>query len=183
MSYLEEFVGSINYLPGEVCRSLELIKLLDETSKSCTEQFTAQSSEYFSSLRKEQGGYLENTELLQGIRNKHQSALSLSEEKVAISKQMLDMVEYHIAKLKVDLDSYKREIYADLDNEEGKPMKKQKTEKNMNLSLDLDLSMYAENDLQDGFDMQADINKTYCYCNKPSYGEMIECEGQKVRGI
>ena len=40
-----------------------------------------------------------------------------------------------------------------------------------------------DENLQDGFDVQNDENKTYCYCNKGSYGEMIECEGPKVTSI
>lgn len=177
MSYLEDFVNSVNYLPGEVTRSLELIKHLDEKAKASMDCTSNLSDEYFSSLKKE-GGNSENPEVLQKVRKSFQNAMNLSEEKVVISKQMLDLVDYHISKLKQDLEAYKREIYSEAENGDDKPNKKIKIEKNM-MSLDMELSMYMDNDIQDGFELQAEENKTYCYCNKGSYGEMIECEGDK----
>jgi Inhibitor of growth proteins N-terminal histone-binding len=184
MSYLEEFESSINYLPGEVCRSLELIRLLDEKAKSCTDDFTNLSLDYFATLKKEQGVVTENSDLLQNIRTKQSKAISLSKEKVSISKQLLGMIEYHINKLKLDLDTYKREISVETEKAEEKISKKPKIERDLGLSLDTELSMYMENpDMQDGYDMQGDENKTYCYCNKGSFGEMIECEGHKVTYI
>jgi Chromatin remodeling protein, contains PhD zinc finger len=181
MSYLEEFITSINYLPGEVCRSLELIKLLDEKSKASIEDFSNLSADYFSSIKKEtQGSYSENTDLLNIIRKKHEDSLSFAEEKVAISKQLIDMVDFHIGKLKQDLDAYKREISAENENLEDKVNKKIKIDKNLAMNLDMD-PIYMDNpDMPDEYDMQGDENKTYCYCNKGSYGEMIECENSKV---
>ena len=180
MSYLEEFVNSVNYLPGEVTRDLELLKLLDEKAKACTDEFSQMSSDYFSSLRKEQGIYIENPDLLSHIRSKHQCALSLSEEKIAISKQLLDMVDFHINKLRQDLDIYSREISTETEAAEEKINKKQKTEKNSSNLYDMDL-MYMDNgEMPDSFDIQADENKSYCFCGKGSYGEMIECDGPNV---
>ena len=181
MSYLEEFVSSINYLPGEVSRSLELIKFLDEKVKSCTEQFSFQSSEYFSGLHKDTGVCTENLDLLQKIRKNHQSALGLSDEKISIIKQMLDIVDFHTTQLKLDLDAKKPDICSDTGNKENKPRKKQKVEESNGLPLDMSMSMIMENGMQEGLEMQVDQNNTYCYCNSGSYGEMIECEGIKVR--
>lgn len=181
MSYLEDFVNSVSYLPGEVCRLLELLKLLDEKAKSCTEESQSMSLEYFSTLKKEQGTITENTELLANIRNRHQKTLNYSEEKVAISKQLLDMIEFHLPKLKQDLDTYKKEISAEIENNDDKIQKKIKLEKTSSL-FDNDMQMFMENmDMHD--DIQGEDNKTYCYCGKGSYGEMIECEGPKVFGI
>ena len=92
MSYLEEFVNSVNYLPGEVCRSLELLKLLDEKTKTVSEESFSMSTDYFATLKKEQGAVLENTDLLLLIRDRHQKAFNYSEEKVAVAKQLLDIV-------------------------------------------------------------------------------------------
>ena len=178
MSYLEEFVNSVNYLPGEVCRSLELLKLLDEKSKTVNDESFSMSTDYFATLKKEQGSILENTDLLFLIRDRHQRALGFSEEKVAVAKQMLDMVEFHLSNLKQDLDTYKKEISADMEIAEERNLKKAKLEKN-NSIYEGDMGMCF-----DGLDMQDDIqtedNKVYCYCGKGSYGEMIECEGPKV---
>lgn len=180
MSYLEEFINSANYLPGEVCRSLELIRLLDDKAKSCTDEFTSLSTEYFSSIKKEQGSYTENSDLLLNIKSKQQKMLNLSDEKIAISKQLLDMVDYHISKLKQDMESYNRDISAENDNAEEKITKKQKTERPSVFS-EMDMSAFMDSaEIQDSFDMQGDENKAYCYCGKGSYGEMIECEGPKV---
>lgn len=180
MSYLEEFVNSVNYLPGEVCRSLELIRLLDDKAKSCTDEFTTLSSEYFSSIKKEQGVFTENSDLLLNIKSKQQKALNLSEEKIAVSKQLLDMIDFHISKLKQDLESYNREISTENDNAEDKATKKQKIEKLPTIYDDM--SIYMDNpEMQENFDMQGDENRAYCYCGKGSYGEMIECEGPKVK--
>lgn len=182
MSYLEEFVNSVNYLPGEVCRSLELIRLLDDKAKSCTDEFTTLSSEYFSSLKKEQGIFTENTDLLLIIKSKQQKALNLSEEKIAVSKQLLDMIDFHISKLKQDLESYNREISAVNDNPEEKGTKKPKIEKTC--PIDDGMGIYIDNmDMQENFEMQGDENRAYCYCGKGSYGEMIECEGAKVKDM
>ena len=90
------------------------------------------------------------------------------------------MVDFHIGKLKQDLDAYKREISAENENLEDKVNKKIKIDKNLAMNLDMD-PIYMDNpDMPDEYDMQGDENKTYCYCNKGSYGEMIECENSKV---
>jgi type I site-specific restriction endonuclease len=178
MSFLEEFVNSVNYLPGEVCRSLELLKLLDEKAKIVADESQTMSSDYFSSLKKESGGIFENSELLSLIRDRHQKALNFSEEKVAVAKQLLDMVEFHLSRLKQDLDSYKKDISADLETAEERNLKKVKLDKSNSL-FESDYGIYMESlDMQD--DMQGEDNKVYCYCGKGSYGEMIECEGPKV---
>lgn len=183
MSYLDEFVNSVNYLPGEVCRSLELIKLLDDEAKSSTDDLSSLSTKYFSSLEKDQGKIIENTEILQNIRVKQQKALNFSDEKIAVAKQLLDMIEYHTNKLKQDIDAYKKEAANENENAEEKNKKKQKIEK-IALEMEMPMSMYMENpEMQDGFDIQNDENKTYCYCGKVSYGEMIECEGSTVTYI
>ena len=178
MSYLEDFVNSVNYLPGEVCRQLELLKLLDEKAKTSSEESQAMSIEYFSTLKKEQGNILENTELLASIRSRHQKTLNYAEEKVAISKQLLDMIEFHLPKLKQDLDTYKKEISAENEIADEKIQKKIKLEKTSSL---FDNEMFMDNEMEG--EIHGEDNKTYCYCGKVSYGEMIECEGPKVRGM
>lgn len=180
MSYLEDFVNSVNYLPGEVCRQLELLKLLDEKAKTSSEESQTMSIEYFSTLKKEQGNIIENSELLASIRSRHQKTLNYAEEKVAISKQLLDLIEFHLPKLKQDLDTYKKEISAENEIADEKIQKKIKLEKTSSL-FDTEMQMFMDNDMQD--EIQGEDNKTYCYCGKVSYGEMIECEGSKVRSM
>ena len=64
---------------------------------------------------------------------------------------------------------------------EERNLKKTKFERN-NLIYEGDMGMCFDGlDMQD--DMQAEDNKVYCYCGKGSYGEMIECEGPKVRNM
>ncbi|OMJ69911.1 hypothetical protein SteCoe_32238 [Stentor coeruleus] len=181
MSYLEEFVNSIGYLPGEVCRSLELIKLLDDNAKAIIEELPILSIQYFSTLEKEQGKVIENADILQNIRNKQQKALSLSEEKIAISKQLLDMIDFHTIKLKQDLEAYKKEVATENEAAEEKIIKKQKNERTI-MDMDIPMSMFIDNpEMQEGFDMTNDENKAYCYCGKGSYGEMIECENPNCK--
>ncbi|OMJ87680.1 hypothetical protein SteCoe_10524 [Stentor coeruleus] len=183
MSYLDEFVNSVGYLPGEVSRSLELIKLLDDEAKLSTDDLSILSTKYFSTLEKDQGKVIENTEILQNIRAKQQKALNFSDEKIAVAKQLLDMIDYHTNKLKQDIDAYKKEVANENDNAEEKNKKKQKIEKNsLEMDMPMTMSMYIENpEMQDGFDIPNDENKTYCYCGKVSYGEMIECEGSTCK--
>ncbi|CAG9318540.1 unnamed protein product [Blepharisma stoltei] len=166
MSYLEEVLSSINYFPIELARSLDLIRQLDYKAEELTKELQYLTTDYFNTLTKDGKTMLENTNLLQKIRQKQEEVSNLSDEKIAISKQILDMADTESRRLEKDLLTYS----SDVKSEEGSPLKRQKSEKDSTVA-DEEFSVYLDEEFQ------SNIRHNYCYCNKPCYGEMVACDG------
>eukprot|EP00358_Blepharisma_japonicum_P005208 CAMPEP_0202944202 /NCGR_PEP_ID=MMETSP1395-20130829/4919_1 /ASSEMBLY_ACC=CAM_ASM_000871 /TAXON_ID=5961 /ORGANISM="Blepharisma japonicum, Strain Stock R1072" /LENGTH=184 /DNA_ID=CAMNT_0049642683 /DNA_START=88 /DNA_END=642 /DNA_ORIENTATION=- len=142
------------------------------------------TSGYFSNFKKEGNSPIENTDLLQKIRSKHQESLNLSEEKICISKQMLDMLENQIQKINIELNSFKKDLKADVNGGgEGREdsYKRRKLEKGASLTTSIYDEELAQLDFESTYDAvmgseMREPDKKYCYCQKDSPEEMIGCD-------
>lgn len=187
MSYLEEFVNYISFFPAEVIRSLELMRELDDKAQSTMEEVHGSTSNYFSSLKKEANSTLESTDLLQKIRSKHQEAVNFSDEKICISKQMIDMLENQIQKINLELISFKKDLRPEyeLGDLREDPQKRRKLDKSVptqNNYYEDEFQLYLDNgeDTLQSPDMK-ETDKKYCYCQGDSFGEMIGCDNPSCK--
>ena len=179
MSYLEEFVNSISYLPGEVVRSLELIRLLDSKTHQHVQDMNSLSKEYFANLKRESDRVIEDSDLLDKIKHRQYQSISLSDEKIVVSSQISTILERHINQLNTDLANFKNELQYKLDDKIDDPFpsgnKKKKIDNVMEELSYLEgseLGAYSPAEYAD----DVETEQLYCICNQPNFGRMIECE-------
>jgi hypothetical protein len=186
MSYLEDFLANINYLPGEIVRSLELVRQLDNKSQYTVNEMESLSKSYLSSIKPTRDYMSDDLDLLDKIKARQYQAISLADEKIAISKQMCTLLERHINKLKEDLSTFKVELQAKTEDKIGTesfdmPFKRKKTD----TSVVMEEFSYLDQPELNGFVMdyeeEIEDENLYCICNQPNYGRMIECEHPKCQ--
>lgn len=178
MSYLEDYIFSINYLPIEFQRSLELIKQLDILAENTNSDLQTLTSDYFNSLSKDGNLLTEDKEKLSSIRYKQKEVGNLNDEKIVISKQMVDVLDLQIKKLEKDLFKFSKEIKSDEESltVAETPQKRVKIDKDMTFTnMSEDYNMFMEDETKP-YEFQSEIKQTYCVCNKASYGDMIACD-------
>jgi len=174
MSFLEDYIQNVAYLPSETVRSLELIRLLDDKVQELTHELNSLTSAYFASISSKQ----ENNELLQKIQEKQKEALDLSDEKIVISKQLIEMVEEQMSKLNIDLEQFKKKLKVDAEEDYSRVKKRGDRMQSLGSNFIEEISMiYGEE--EDDMHMGDESEKKYCYCMKPSYGDMVACDNPR----
>lgn len=186
MSYLEDFINNINYLPGEITRSLELVRQLDSKSQYTVNEMDSMCKSYLSSLKQTRDYVSDDSDLLDKIKARQYQAISLADEKIAISKQMCTLLERHINKLKTDLSSFKVELQAKTEDKIGPetfemPFKQKKTETNTVMEEFSYLDSHELHGFVMDYEEEIEDQNLYCICNQPNYGRMIECEHPKCQ--
>ncbi|KAG1673419.1 hypothetical protein FOA52_002184 [Chlamydomonas sp. UWO 241] len=192
--YLKRYIDRVADVPGELRRHLALIRDLDEKAQVLQADIEAHSGKSASRSKKgpAAGGY----DLASAVTK----LVSLADEKVTIAAQVYDFIDKHIQGLDEDLRSLDGEIRADrqrlmLGEDEtardaldarahrgrgGRPPasaaagdKSNRKKRKLSALEGLEEEDAAGSHL---LPIQADNEPLYCYCQKPSHGEMVACD-------
>ncbi|KAG0570732.1 hypothetical protein KC19_6G183700 [Ceratodon purpureus] len=197
MTYLEDYVASVQSLPTDLMKNYQLLRELDEKFQSLQKHMQVQCAKGMEEVRKakESGSGAPDAVALQHsneVLSVHKACLTIAEEKVFLATQTYDLVDGHIQRLDKDLKKFEEELRRDReasggglllaeprlegaggvggrDGGEGTRFGRRKGQAvPTNVNVELDLPV--------------DPNEpTYCYCGQVSYGEMIACDNSEVR--
>lgn len=171
MSYLDDYLASLKYLPAEVTRSLELIGDLDGKIKKLTEELEKKKAEFF----RPKG----DSDLRDRISLIQRQIGDLADEKITIVKLLCEAVIKHKQRLEADLTKLDRTLRAGNSHEEP-TVKRRKEDRSKAYAGtdDFAVSYYNSEFLPD--DIADTETKKYCLCNQESFGNMVECESKTV---
>lgn len=155
---LDEFFSSLATLPGEVVRSLELMRSLDHKVQGlvtemgtllckCTDNsLTTMEKKYFQAL----------------LTARQKEALACSKEKICIVQQVSDMLKACITSLDQELALISKDINPALQPAFVRP------EESLEVTTDL---------------QPEPTSRAYCICQRPSQGLMVACDNPNVRSM
>ncbi|KAG0614433.1 hypothetical protein M758_6G176600 [Ceratodon purpureus] len=197
MTYLEDYVASVQSLPTDLMKNYQLLRELDEKFQSLQKHMQVQCAKGMEEVRKakESGSGAPDAVALQHsneVLSVHKACLTIAEEKVFLATQTYDLVDGHIQRLDKDLKKFEEELRRDReasggglllaeprlegaggaggrDGGEGTRFGRRKGQAvPTNVNVELDLPV--------------DPNEpTYCYCGQVSYGEMIACDNSECK--
>jgi len=199
MSYLEEYLEKISYLPIDINRNLRLIKELDTKAQTLTARLEELQNNYISQMKtskdkKQESQKPENQEKLEEIKRLQTECLALSKEKFNTARQNYELLDSFVEKLDDDLKKFEEDIRGqgdefkgpqdDMSIKESGGGKRRKFEpkyskKNKPLpnSLKPSLILRLGNEILEAANTPIDPNEPkYCYCNGFSHGDMISCD-------
>mmetsp|Transcript_8691 Transcript_8691/g.16974 ORF Transcript_8691/g.16974 Transcript_8691/m.16974 type:complete len:198 (+) Transcript_8691:2396-2989(+) len=166
MSYLDDYLASIKYLPSEVTRSLELIGDLDGKIKKLSDELEKMKVTFFK--------YKGDSELRVRIEEVQKEVGDLTDEKIVIVKQLCEAVIKHKQRLEQDLTMLDRTL-KNVNLQEDTTAKRRKDERS---TEDFNLSYYVSDFPAEEFPGQDAETRKYCICNQESYGNMVECDNK-----
>lgn len=154
-SKLEEFFGSLTALPGEVVRSLELLRSLDSKVQQLVSEMAALLGQYTApQLSPTDKNYFRAL-----LTAKQKEALACSKEKVCIVQQVSDLLKACITSLDQELAVISKDINPALQPAFARP----------------------EESLEVTTDLPEATSRAYCLCQRPSQGLMVACDNPNVR--
>ncbi|CAG5108022.1 Oidioi.mRNA.OKI2018_I69.chr1.g3600.t1.cds [Oikopleura dioica] len=167
--YLEQFIESLDPLPGELAKSFKDMREMDvkvEQQKALAENMT---NDY--NKRAHEMAEKEMRDHVKQIEAAWQNAAKWQDEKVSLATATYEMVDKHIRRLDSDLSRFESELAERGGLDSASPTsdkrKRGRPEEGENYQLAA----------QDVLDMPVDPNEpTYCSCHQVSYGEMIGCD-------
>lgn len=118
--HLETFIENSQNLPAELVRLLNTIRDLDERSQKLREQLEAKvrecllkSPQATSAARKSTGEQArEVAEMRAEIEGDHWMLLQFSDEKLALSNQCYDLLDYHLGNLDKEIEAFNSDLIA-----------------------------------------------------------------------
>ncbi|TPX69129.1 hypothetical protein SpCBS45565_g02671 [Spizellomyces sp. 'palustris'] len=105
--HLEDYLDTIESLPGELARNFTLMRELDARAQDAVSNIEEQTSKFMEDLRTMTPE--ERVALLQNIAKSFKDTLKHGEDKVALAVQTYDMVDRHIRRLDDDLNKFEEE--------------------------------------------------------------------------
>jgi len=176
--YLEQFIESLEPLPGELQKNFYEMRQMDEKLEVQKAMAESMADEYNRNANDMSEADLKSN--FRKVEAAWQSANKMQEEKVQLATQTYEMVDRHIRRLDSDLSRFESELAERGGLETSSPHSDKKNARNRR---------GAEGDeekggaggfqiaAQDVLDMPVDPNEpTYCSCHQVSYGEMIGCD-------
>lgn len=153
-SKLEEFFGSLSALPGEVVRSLELLRSLDAK----VQQLVSEMGTLLGQYTNPQQPTMDNQYIRALLIAKQKEALSCSKEKVCIVQQISDLLKACVTSLDQELAVISKDINPALQPAFARP------EESLEVTTDF-----------------PEASRAYCLCQRPSQGLMVACDNPNVR--
>jgi inhibitor of growth protein 4 len=92
-TYLESFLESVDDLPNDLQRKLQLIRELDEQSQGLVESIEKSAEDYMQLRKKPK--QTEDAGMLRQIRKDQKTVVDLGDEKVALAVQVYELVCFH----------------------------------------------------------------------------------------
>lgn len=184
-SFLQKYVDRVSEVPTHLRRHLALIRDLDEKVQTLQSDIERRSKKHLS------------TEVTQ--------LTSLADEKVTIAAQVYDFIDSHIQSLDEDLRLLDAEIRADKerlgvgeDETAGGRLEARRTKGRGRVGVAAAAAAAApdkkkkggrkrtlETEEEDGpsslLPMPTENEPVYCYCQKPSHGQMVACDNDECQ--
>lgn len=110
--YLDNFLGSLEYLPSELERKLKLLGLLDEKLQTKLALADQYSNQLLTSMASSSTAPTEKdrAERIQKIKSFYKAANDLAEDKLQVADQCYDMVDRFIRRLDAGISNFKSDI-------------------------------------------------------------------------
>ena len=195
MSFIDKFLDVTANLPRKIIRILKLIKYVEELFKSKNNELNELRNKYIKSMKENNQN---NEEILKLNKDYFKDLLNLSEYKQKLIEELKYILqEDFLKKLNPIIEEGQTELKEELissvnynkttNEEKNIPIFQEKNKKNEKLlgkkmnrhekqhierKKPPGTNEYLEDNIQNG----DEDNKTYCICNKQSYGNMIECD-------
>eukprot|EP00762_Andalucia_godoyi_P002381 ANDGO_02816.mRNA.1 PHD finger protein ING2 len=112
-SFLDRFLDDVVGIRGDLRKHLSLMRELDDACENRLMDVEDQASRYVAGLQKatrQKQPKLPAPEILSRLRSQYDQALTLSDEKIAISRQVYELVDRLIQKLDKDLFDFEAEF-------------------------------------------------------------------------
>ena len=183
MSYLETYLNSASYMPEDVLRYLEHIRLMDDRLDEAMNHWNKHKEEYLKvSQSPDKDAHADKLTRLKAMLQHEETLIKqFSAEKIASAKQAEALVkanagrlEEALARLNLELKTSEMRLHDSgiyETNERGRRRRPEPTvaydEMNY-LGMDEDMPGVQEPDI-------------FCKCQRPSEGNMVGCDGPKVR--
>ena len=200
MSFIDKFLDVTANLPRKIIRILKLIKFVEERSKNKNDELNKLRNKYIKNL-KENNSNNEEKDILNLNKEYLKELINLSEYKLKLIDELKYILEEDfIKKLNPIVEEGQNELKEEMNSTNGNnnsnynkitedksisiiPEKIKKPEKllgnktkrpnqNINRKKNVGNIEYYEENGQIG----EEDNQTYCICNQPSFGKMIECD-------
>merc|ERR1712142_1370249 len=170
--YLEQFIESLEPLPGELQKNFYEMRQMDEKLEVQKAMAESMADEYNRNANDMSEADLKSN--FRKVEAAWQSANKMQEEKVQLATQTYEMVDRHIRRLDSDLSRFESELAERGGLETTSPTSDKKVRREIKKGEDQHALQIAP---QDVLDMPVDPNEpTYCLCHQVSYGEMIGCD-------
>ncbi|XP_024399799.1 PHD finger protein ING1 isoform X2 [Physcomitrium patens] len=204
MTYLEDYISSVQTLPTELQKNYQLLRELDQKFQALQKHMQVQCAKGLEEVRKakESGSASPDTVALQHsneVLNVHKACLTVAEEKVFLAVQTYDLVDGHIQRLDKDLKKFEEELRRDREAAGGGLLSAEPRLDGVGGTLGRDGGDGTRFGRRKGaggggggqtiptnvnveLDLPVDPNEpTYCYCGQVSYGEMIACDNSECK--
>lgn len=186
--YLKRYIDRVQDVPAYLKRHMALIRDLDEKVQHLQQEIETNSIKQHVAKKKAQapGSFDAEPAVTQ--------LLSLADEKVTIAAQVYDFIDKHIQSLDEDLRSLESEIGADKQRlgfrEDESASDRIEMTKNRGKGRALASAAGSEGhekkkrgrkpdtdeDAPSLLQLPVENEPLYCYCQKPSHGEMVACD-------
>ena len=181
MSYLETYLNSISYMPEDMLRYLDHIRLMDERLQEAQGNWSKHRKEYLE-VSQNPDSHTDKLQRLQDqLRHEEQLIKQFASEKIAAARQAETLVNANLGRLGEAVDKLRRELteMESRGHELYEPTDRIRRRRN-----EQPIS-YGEPDL---FGMDGDLGEmsitdkeVYCTCGRVFEGEMVGCENPEVR--
>mmetsp|Transcript_18968 Transcript_18968/g.56524 ORF Transcript_18968/g.56524 Transcript_18968/m.56524 type:complete len:245 (-) Transcript_18968:411-1145(-) len=203
--YLKRYIDRVADVPVELRRHLALIRDLDEKAQQLQQEIEANSTK--TTLSRSKAAKSRDAHGVHGydLASAVTKLVSLADEKVTIAAQVYDFIDKHIQKLDEDLRTLDGEIRADRQRlrladderatdrlEAGKPRGRgrppsavgadaagQKKRGRKRANPEPPVPEETDPIGSHLLPVQQENEPLYCYCQKPSHGEMVACDNDE----
>jgi len=181
MSYLENYLNSISYMPEDVLRYLEHVRLMDERLQDAQNDWSKHRKEYLE-VSQNPDSHTDKLQRLQAqLHHEEQLIKQFSTEKIAAAKQAETLVNANLGRLGEVVDKLRREL---MEKESRGHDLYEPMDRSRRRRAELPIS-YGESEY---FGMEGDLGdigggdkEVYCTCGRVFEGEMVCCENPEVR--
>lgn len=197
MTYLEDFVSSVQTLPTELTKNYQQLGELDKKLQALQKDMRVQCAKGLGEVGKvRESGTPSEAVAIQhtnGVLDIHKSCLAIAEEKVFLAVQTYDLIDGHIQRLDKDLKKFEEELRRDREAAGGTLLSAEPRLEGAGGMLGRDGGDGTRFGRRKGqniptnvanveLDLPVDPNEpTYCYCGQVSYGEMIACDNAECK--
>jgi len=129
VTYLDNFLDSVESLPQELQRNFMLMRQLDTRTQELTAKIERNTRDV---IRRRENLTEQRTEdLVKKIRDDQKDCLSFSDEKISLVDQTYELMESHVRRLDSELEKFETELREKeaSDSNKGNKNKRQKTDK------------------------------------------------------
>eukprot|EP00357_Protocruzia_adherens_P018994 CAMPEP_0115000816 /NCGR_PEP_ID=MMETSP0216-20121206/16987_1 /TAXON_ID=223996 /ORGANISM="Protocruzia adherens, Strain Boccale" /LENGTH=224 /DNA_ID=CAMNT_0002365995 /DNA_START=40 /DNA_END=711 /DNA_ORIENTATION=+ len=200
MSFLEDYLDSIANIPLDVKRNFALIRELDEKSSHLQKGLNPARQAYLGGLKKnfksgDKNESVESKAQLEKIRTDQSECLNLAEEKIELADEAYKKIVLQIRRLEEGLALYEQDSrnlgvedpgYENIGQTKRKNPMTSSTRKLKNskttVTTQKQPKVEAVEPIDNGQAVGGDWGEMttddipYCYCQKPSFGEMVGCD-------